>query len=150
MGYYLADGIYPQWVTFVKPIRRPRDNKAKYFSAAQAAIRKDVERAFGVLQARFAIVRGPARFWDKEILREIMNACIIMHNMIIENERDEDDDEELVVHYDDVGEEVTPSRAPIRELQEFLQTHREIRDSGIHSQLQKDLMEHLWQHHGRN
>jgi hypothetical protein len=65
---------------------------------AQAAIRKDVEHAFGVLQARFAIVRGPAHFWDKETLREIMNACIIMHNMIVEDERDEDNDEELVVH----------------------------------------------------
>jgi hypothetical protein len=43
MGYYLAYEIYPQWATFVKPIRRPRDNKAKYFTEAQAASRKDVE-----------------------------------------------------------------------------------------------------------
>jgi hypothetical protein len=43
MVYYLADEIYPQWATFVKPIRRPRDNKAKYFTEAQAAGRKDVE-----------------------------------------------------------------------------------------------------------
>jgi hypothetical protein len=42
---------------------------------------------FGIFQARFAIVRGPARFWDQEVLWYIMNACVIMHNMIIENER---------------------------------------------------------------
>ena len=46
-----------------------------------------MERAFEILQAQFAIVRGPARFWDQEILWYIMTACVIMHNMIIENER---------------------------------------------------------------
>ncbi|KAF3444889.1 hypothetical protein FNV43_RR14582 [Rhamnella rubrinervis] len=62
MGYYLADGIYPPWSTFVKTIPYPQSNKHKQFAAAQESARKDVERAFGVLQAQFAIVRGPAHF----------------------------------------------------------------------------------------
>jgi len=45
-----------------------------------------VEPAFGVLQSRFAIVRGPVRYWDEEMLANIIKACIIMHNMIIEDE----------------------------------------------------------------
>ena len=61
--------------------------KAKHFATAQEAQRKDVERAFGVLQARFQIVCQPARLWDEATLRDIMTACIIMHNMIIEDER---------------------------------------------------------------
>jgi hypothetical protein len=85
MGYYLANGIYPLWATFVKTIPEPQGNKRKYFAKAQEAVRKDVERAFGVLQSRFAIVRGPARFWDQETLGDIMKACIIMHNMIVED-----------------------------------------------------------------
>ena len=31
---------------------------------------------------------GPARFWDEVTLNDIMKACIILHNMIIEVERD--------------------------------------------------------------
>ena len=35
MGYYLADGIYPSWSTFVKTIPTPQGNKRKHFVAAQ-------------------------------------------------------------------------------------------------------------------
>ena len=45
-----------------------------------------MECAFGILQARFSIVRGPARFWDETTLNDIMKACIILH--IIEDECD--------------------------------------------------------------
>ena len=33
-------------------------------------------------------MRGPARYWDEETLADIMKACIIMHNMVIEDEGD--------------------------------------------------------------
>jgi hypothetical protein len=35
MGYYLADGIYPSWATFMETIPKPRGNKKKYFAKAQ-------------------------------------------------------------------------------------------------------------------
>ncbi|XP_040374634.1 uncharacterized protein LOC121052816 [Rosa chinensis] len=89
MGYYLVDSTYPSWATFVKTIPCPQGEKAKIFAQAQEGCQKDVERAFGVLQARFAIVRAPAHCWDSEILQKIMKACVIMHNMIIEDERAE-------------------------------------------------------------
>ena len=47
-----------------------------------------MERAFGVLQAGFAIVRNPALSWDPMKVGMIMKACIILHNMIVEDERD--------------------------------------------------------------
>ncbi|KAL3639299.1 hypothetical protein CASFOL_017206 [Castilleja foliolosa] len=88
LAYYLADGIYPKWPVFVQSIQMPQGNKQQCFAKQQESCRKDVERAFGVLQARFAIVRQPARTWDLEVLGKIMRACIILHNMIVEDERD--------------------------------------------------------------
>ena len=41
-GYYLADGIYPRWSTFVKPISKPQGKKELIFHNAQVAARKDV------------------------------------------------------------------------------------------------------------
>ena len=47
--YYLANDIYPSWVTFVKTILCPNGPKTTNFTAAQESARKDVERVFGVL-----------------------------------------------------------------------------------------------------
>jgi len=88
IGYYLSDGIYKKWATFVKTIHIPQRPKVKLFAKHQEAVRKDIERASGVLQARFAIVYGPARHLDKGELGMIMKACVILHNMIVEDERD--------------------------------------------------------------
>ncbi|GJZ21705.1 ALP1-like protein [Tanacetum coccineum] len=51
-GYYIADDIYPQWSTFVKPFTVARDEKNDVFKRRQESAQKDVERAFGVLQGR--------------------------------------------------------------------------------------------------
>ncbi|XP_051186503.2 uncharacterized protein [Lolium perenne] len=145
-GYYLADGIYPPWATLVKTIRKPNSEQEARFAKEQEAARKDVERAFGILQARWAIVRHPARAWDVQTLWEVMTACVIMHNMIVEVERDDslyDND------WEGQGELVTPQRGPAS-FQEVLHAHHEIRDLAVHNQLQADLIEHVWQHVGNN
>ncbi|XP_062006064.1 uncharacterized protein LOC133723265 [Rosa rugosa] len=95
LGYYLANGIYSRWVTFLKTVRNPTRPKEIEFAKAQEGYRKDVERCFGILQSRFGIVRGAAHGWHKEDLRYIMLTCIILHNMIVEDERPEDSDDEL-------------------------------------------------------
>ncbi|ETL28352.1 hypothetical protein L916_18272 [Phytophthora nicotianae] len=84
IGYYLADGIYPPRAALVQTISNPTDNKQRHFAKSQEGARKDVERGFGVLQSRWAIVKGPARFWSHKDLCMIMKACIILHNMIVE------------------------------------------------------------------
>lgn len=161
MGYYLADGIYPEWATFVKTIALPYSAKHKLFAKKQEAARKDVERAFGVLQARFAILRGPARFWNEETLTDIMYACIILHNMLVEDERDSyqvrfNDNEPYDIrseneHYEQLGSSDTLegfAQGPVYEFSRVLETNKAIHDREKHHQLKADLVEHIWQRFG--
>ncbi|GJU38054.1 ALP1-like protein [Tanacetum coccineum] len=60
-GYYLADGIYLQWATFVKSFMVANDAKHSYFKKRQESARNDVERAFGVPQGHWGIIAQPTR-----------------------------------------------------------------------------------------
>ncbi|GKA70939.1 ALP1-like protein, partial [Tanacetum coccineum] len=57
-GYYLCDGIYPEWVPFVKSVTNlaDDDHKRLRYKAMHKAARKDVERTFGVLKKKWAIL----------------------------------------------------------------------------------------------
>nr|GEY47645.1 protein ALP1-like [Tanacetum cinerariifolium] len=57
-GYYLADGIYPEWASFVRSFTVATDPKHAYFKQRQENARKDVEHAFGVLQGRNKIIES--------------------------------------------------------------------------------------------
>ncbi|XP_026410651.1 uncharacterized protein LOC113305874 [Papaver somniferum] len=77
MGYYLADGIYPKLSTIVQAYKKPTNPRQRCFTKMQEEDQKDVERAFGVLQAKWHIVRGPVEYWDEEDLKFIMGLCDI-------------------------------------------------------------------------
>ncbi|CAL2279456.1 unnamed protein product [Prunus armeniaca] len=158
-GYYLADGIYPRWTTFVKSIPNPRSHKQKLFATYQEGYRKDVERCFGILQARWLIVRGAARMFDEEILRSIMMTCIILHNMIVEDEYDYDAGE--VYEPDPINTAMTqiyempmgPNGEPFepeplvrddRMMTRMIDRYTEMQSSYIHESRQLDLIEHIW------
>ncbi|KAL7590059.1 hypothetical protein Lser_V15G39712 [Lactuca serriola] len=85
-GYYLTDGIYPPLYVFVKSFTCPNDPKRKKFKEAQESARKDVERTFGVLKRRSQVLTVGARSYEVKRLQHVMYACIILHNMILEDE----------------------------------------------------------------
>ncbi|XP_057445384.1 uncharacterized protein LOC130737585 isoform X2 [Lotus japonicus] len=49
MGYYLADGIYPEWATFVKTIPMPQGEKRQLFAKAQEGARKCKTQVFKLM-----------------------------------------------------------------------------------------------------
>ena len=107
-------------------------------------MRKDVERAFGVLQARFSIVRGPAHLLNPTEIGIIIRACVILYNMIVKDERD---NYELAFNYDVVEGTVPQSTVnhddhPCYET--YFQRSCEIRNSHTHATLQADLIKEIW------
>jgi len=84
-GYHLADGIYPDWGTLIKSKGLLSSNRAtKHFATNQEAMRKDIEQSFALLQGQFQILAQPALQWYPGNLTQIMNTCIILHNMLVE------------------------------------------------------------------
>lgn len=145
--YLLADGIYPNWSTFVKTISNPIGQKKKWFAKCQEAVRKDVERAFGVLQARFRIIHNPCKLWNADDMKQIMIAAVILHNMIIEDERAEPDHADHDFLFEDgfVPFRIIPGNCvPSNNLLQRSMS-RQIRSSEQHTQLQLDLVDHLWE-----
>ncbi|XP_076944613.1 protein ANTAGONIST OF LIKE HETEROCHROMATIN PROTEIN 1-like [Bidens hawaiensis] len=142
-GYSLADGIYPEWSTLVKSFVYPPNNnlKMQYFKRRQESCRKDVERAFGVLQSRWAIIRGPGRSTSIPVLGDIMHACIILHSMIVEDEG------HMITDWSREEHEPEPPSynggAPT-EFAHYLQRFRSLRSKYTHIALRNNLMEHLW------
>ncbi|XP_020887609.1 uncharacterized protein LOC110230057 [Arabidopsis lyrata subsp. lyrata] len=155
LGYYLTDDIYPKWATFIQSISLPQTEKAFLFATHQEACRKDVERAFGVLQARFAIVKNPALLWDKVKIGNIMRACIILHNMIVEDERDgytlfDTTEFEQAESAGSSRVDFTYSTDMPSNFFGMMTNRARVRDRGMHQQLKNDLVEHIWTKYSRN
>ena len=81
--------------------------------------------------------------WSKANMWEVMNCCVILHNMIIESERNAPVTDTNEPYYRqgplaDIDHQVPASWTA------FLAMRQEIRDTAAHTQLQNDLVAHLW------
>jgi len=110
----------------------PQGDKRKLFAQHQEGSRKDIERAFEVLQSRFAIIHNSARSWHLDSLKYIMDTCIILHNMIVEDERATYGDN-FGYSNDHLGNDPTaPPDDCNSDFQEFLRRRHHVRNKQIH------------------
>ena len=91
--YYLVDAGYTNGEGFLAPYRGQRyhlndwrdgnqPTRAKeYFNMRHSTARNVVERSFGVLKKRWAILRSPS-FYPPKIQSRIILACCVLHNYI--------------------------------------------------------------------
>ncbi|XP_048448083.1 uncharacterized protein LOC125480890 [Pyrus x bretschneideri] len=157
LGYYLIDGIYPSWSIFVKSYSYPNSAKKKLFSQKQEFYRKDVERAFAILQVRYAIVKGVACLCNVEDLYSIMLMSIILHNMIVKDEyveieedfdEDADDDQPpyaraMTIDVEYLATTTYDTQQDRVTLSEYMRRLNRIQAPQGHDTLYKDLVEHI-------
>ena len=96
-----ADGIYPKLERLVKPLVSEENIR---YAAWQEATRKDIKRCFGVLQRKFASLAKPVELWYIEEYSNVVYACIIMHNMMVETwvqQGEEEDPDHYALHFAD-------------------------------------------------
>lgn len=168
LPHYLADGIYPNWASFVKNIKEGTRKKERKFVAAQEVVRKDGERDFGVLTARFQIIQSPAHLWYREDIESILKECIIMHKMKVEARRDgygrgmatmqlAGDAREMLNNgnaFSWNSLEVTQKRHGgyiVSEMWAAMVSERKTRITSTkdNRSLHHDLIEHIWKRHGQ-
>jgi hypothetical protein len=124
----------------------------------QEATRKDVERAFGVLQARWHIISRPSRLWTSNRVAIIMKTCVILHNMIIADEGSPSPDlspQDIACPPGGTPEDYSSSNFVLPEISRFsggVQGYNAIQLKAIteHHLLRKDLIEHLWNMKGNS
>ncbi|XP_026399017.1 uncharacterized protein LOC113294855 [Papaver somniferum] len=146
--YYLADGIYPKWSTLVQCYRQPPagalGRSYRYFNTAQMGARKDVERAFGILKRKFAIICGPYRRLSAREMHKTMLTCIILDNMVIQETRH--DSEWINYEDEDLRPEIQPQKGvPARN---YAQMTNYIHNENLYDSLRDDLRVNLWAEHG--
>nr|XP_043639413.1 protein ALP1-like [Erigeron canadensis] len=139
-GYYLGDDIYPEYATFVKTFSDPIDEKRRHFKKKQESARKGIERAFGVLKKRWKVLKHPALYWDKRNMQDVCYACIILHNMILEDENKavcQDYNAQEPSLNPDYWRRITPTEVRIQNL-------HAVKNRETHNMLTTDLVDHLW------
>ncbi|XP_073059836.1 uncharacterized protein [Primulina eburnea] len=122
--YYLCDNGYANVEGFLTPYRRvryhrdawgnrasaPQDHK-ELFNWRHSQARNIIERAFGLLKKRWAILQSPS-FYPLHVQNQIILACILLHNFI----RSQMPDDPLEELEDEVG-------SPMQETQnEYIST----------------------------
>ena len=150
--YWLADGIYPPHHCFVKSIHNPTSRKHKLFSTMQEAKRKDIERAFGILQARFHILTTGCRLWNRDAMHSVMKCCVILHNLVIDFERLNGQDSDYINDIEYVPKHpftlINRARGETLSTPEKVIALSKIQDPDQHHKLRMDLVSHLWNFHG--
>ncbi|KAK9280391.1 hypothetical protein L1049_014080 [Liquidambar formosana] len=92
--YYLVDAGYPNGEGFLAPYRGQRyhlndwrtghqpTTPQEFFNMKYSSVRNVIERCFGLLKRRWAILRSPS-FYPMQTHNRIIVTCVLLHNHIM-------------------------------------------------------------------
>jgi hypothetical protein len=81
--FFLVDGIYQDILGLSKATNYPLNKYKKRFASWQEAVRKVIEQAFGVLQARWQVLERSIHLHKPEEVAMRAICCFILHNMLV-------------------------------------------------------------------
>ena len=128
--YFICDGGYPKDSYLINPFGARSDMAEVYWSEWLESVRKDVECTFGVLKARFRILRNGMRFHKKIIVDAVMITCCILHNMLLHcdgldmSQWDNDED----------WENIDPNAGEEEDIEDISNTAVEVTDTSSHTE----------------
>jgi Plant transposon protein len=127
--FVLTDGAYPQFDRFVKPLRFPVLREERKFMEWQSASRKDIERAFGILQGKFHAVARPIQLHSIKEIATMVKCCLCLHNMCVADRVMNGD---LEADYDPTNLLCTePSVVPQNNLFRYIQQRRKVKRAAL-------------------
>ncbi|CAA0816623.1 Unknown protein [Striga hermonthica] len=98
--YYAVDSAYANVPGFLSPYRGDRyhlpewirsnqtpKNARELFNRRHATVRNVVERTFGILKGKFPIIKGLMPNYTTEFQTDIVIACCVVHNFILEHQK---------------------------------------------------------------
>jgi Plant transposon protein len=113
------------------------------FAVAQEGKRKDIERAFGILQAWFHILISSCCLWNRLATKTVIATCIIMHNLIIDYQIEHDDEGAYIKEEAFVPQHpfvLIPRSASKKTANDRATMILDMKNQDLHIQLQHDLM----------
>ena len=141
MGYYLANGIYPQLAAFVKTISDPKATNKVTSQQCKRQLGR-MWRGHPEFSKLFGKLFMELQWYGNQRLWQLMTCCVILHNMIVE---DEGGGVSQTNYFETSGEQVhIPEDQDTDQLMNFLWMHQNLSNHHVHAQLFSDFVKHMW------
>jgi hypothetical protein len=82
-GHVLVDGGYLKYACFICPQLQRCESSAVYWSELLESVSKDIECVFGILKARFRILKMQLEVKYASTIEAIFQCCCILHNILL-------------------------------------------------------------------
>ena len=81
--YLICDGGYTNEPFFINPFGSRWLPSEVYWSEWLESVRKDVECCFGILKARFRILKHPILLQSQSVIDNVFHTCCMIHNILL-------------------------------------------------------------------
>lgn len=82
--WFICDNGYHRWSCLMSPFAYCSSEEKIRWSEWVESVRKDIECFFGIVKARFRLLRDGIQYHNADEITNIFHVCCILHNMLLE------------------------------------------------------------------